>query len=512
MVAPMTGAHHCPMTATDPSGPLGAPPPPPDPSRRLVRLVDQGKVAGVAAGLGWYFGIDPTLFRIAFVVITVAGGLGIPIYIAAALIMPRATTTDVGRPLPRTDGDTRALAIAALAILGGVLLVSGLGGFRGEFTWAVLLIGIGVLLFAKDRDASARPAPPPLPPPPPRAASPAPPPPPAWRSAVNRGRGAGTVTAPVEEEPTNRPVPGPLTGEPLPPPPGGWASPPPWDWRYDDRDSSAYGSYAGDFPEPPHPEPPRERSFLGRLTFAAWLLVVGTAALLDGVGLVELNVLTFLALTLVVIGVGLVVGARFGHARGMIALGFVLVPALAVANMAAGMDLQLPLTAGVGDRRVAPASLADLEPSYELTAGDLHIDLSALELDATDVVELQAGVLMGEVTVVVPPDAELVIEGRAGAGRADLENVTRDGVGLDLSYRSEGAEGAGRVVLELNVGLGHIEVLDGPGATLELEQGALTEPPGAPTARPTPEPPDPPEAPTAPDRPAMPGTGQRGGQ
>jgi phage shock protein PspC (stress-responsive transcriptional regulator) len=57
--------------------------------KRLERPTDGGILAGVSAGLGRYFDITPTVFRLAFVVLTLLGGAGILVYIAAALVMPR---------------------------------------------------------------------------------------------------------------------------------------------------------------------------------------------------------------------------------------------------------------------------------------------------------------------------------------------------------------------------------------------------------------------------------------
>ena len=45
-------------------------------------------VAGVAEGLARYLGLDTTLVRIAFVVLTVVGGAGIPLYLAGLLLIP----------------------------------------------------------------------------------------------------------------------------------------------------------------------------------------------------------------------------------------------------------------------------------------------------------------------------------------------------------------------------------------------------------------------------------------
>lgn len=62
-------------------------------SRRLFRDPDNASVGGVAAGLSHYFGWDPVGIRIAFVLLTIFGGSGLPIYIILWLVMPEARTT-----------------------------------------------------------------------------------------------------------------------------------------------------------------------------------------------------------------------------------------------------------------------------------------------------------------------------------------------------------------------------------------------------------------------------------
>jgi phage shock protein PspC (stress-responsive transcriptional regulator) len=54
----------------------------------LRRSYQDRMLAGVAVGLARYFGVDPTIVRIAFVVLTVAGGAGIPLYLAGLLLIP----------------------------------------------------------------------------------------------------------------------------------------------------------------------------------------------------------------------------------------------------------------------------------------------------------------------------------------------------------------------------------------------------------------------------------------
>ena len=60
-----------------------------DADRAALRRPYAGRmVAGVAEGLARYLGVNTTLVRIAFVVLTVVGGAGIPLYLAGLLLIP----------------------------------------------------------------------------------------------------------------------------------------------------------------------------------------------------------------------------------------------------------------------------------------------------------------------------------------------------------------------------------------------------------------------------------------
>ena len=54
----------------------------------LRRPVQDRMVAGVAAGLARYLGVDVMIIRLAFVVLTIVGGAGIPLYLAGLLLIP----------------------------------------------------------------------------------------------------------------------------------------------------------------------------------------------------------------------------------------------------------------------------------------------------------------------------------------------------------------------------------------------------------------------------------------
>ena len=56
--------------------------------KRLFRSRTDKKIAGVCGGLAEYFGIDPTLVRLAWVLVAAFAGAGILAYIIAALIIP----------------------------------------------------------------------------------------------------------------------------------------------------------------------------------------------------------------------------------------------------------------------------------------------------------------------------------------------------------------------------------------------------------------------------------------
>jgi phage shock protein C len=57
-------------------------------AKRLYRIREGRVVAGVCAGLAAYFGIDPTLVRLAFALFTIFGGAGVLLYLVAWIVIP----------------------------------------------------------------------------------------------------------------------------------------------------------------------------------------------------------------------------------------------------------------------------------------------------------------------------------------------------------------------------------------------------------------------------------------
>ena len=67
-------------------------------TKRLYRIREGRVVAGVCVGLAAYFGIDPTLVRLAFALFTIFGGAGVLLYLVAWLV------------IPEDDGDRTSIA------------------------------------------------------------------------------------------------------------------------------------------------------------------------------------------------------------------------------------------------------------------------------------------------------------------------------------------------------------------------------------------------------------------
>jgi signal transduction histidine kinase len=114
--------------------------PPLQPERRLV--------AGVAAGIAAALGVDPVVVRAAFVLLAVAGGIGVLLYLLAWAAMA-AFGGRAAQPAEPVDGLgplDRVLGVS-MATVGALLLVQAAGlGFDGRTAWPVLLLGLGLLL------------------------------------------------------------------------------------------------------------------------------------------------------------------------------------------------------------------------------------------------------------------------------------------------------------------------------------------------------------------------------
>jgi phage shock protein C len=88
------------------------------PARRFVRLPDEGKIAGVCAGLAAYLDADVTLVRLVWVTLSIIPGVfigGLVAYVAAWVLMPaapsRVRTAPVGKRLARSETDKQIAGV-----------------------------------------------------------------------------------------------------------------------------------------------------------------------------------------------------------------------------------------------------------------------------------------------------------------------------------------------------------------------------------------------------------------
>src|SRR2546430_8465718 len=122
------------------------PPTEPQP-KRLVRTTDDRVIAGVAGGLGRYFGADPVLFRIGLIALTFLGGAGLFIYVVAWLLVPDERTgraADARFILQRLALVVAVFVVCALVFGGGFWAAAAGGGTVA----AILVIVAGVALVA----------------------------------------------------------------------------------------------------------------------------------------------------------------------------------------------------------------------------------------------------------------------------------------------------------------------------------------------------------------------------
>jgi hypothetical protein len=217
----------------------------------------------------------------------------------------------------------------------------------------------------------------------------------------------------------------------------------------------AAGSPSGwDAPAKSVERKPRPRSVLGWLTVAAALLAAGLAGALDNLGVVALTPGRVVALVLTVIGAGLLVGSLWGRAWWLILVGLLLVPVMAVATVAS----DVPVRGRTGQQFERPATIAALQPQYQMSAGELRLDLSDVPFDRQP---RQVTVRMGagDLDVVVPKEVPVTVHYDLAAGEAEvLGHPSNGGFKVGETISQDGSSKLGRLDLDLHLGVGQIVV------------------------------------------------------
>ena len=357
---------------------------------RPHRLRDAGKLGGVAAGIAARYDVDPVLVRVAFVVATILGGAGIPVYLACWLVLPAqgdevsAGESLLGRGSASMSRGRTIVLVVLLAIfssslvgnnaLGTELFSSGLLG--------VLLLGAGLYGLHHRRPAPAGAAP----------------------------AGPGPVSLSKQSTVT----------------------PPRWD-------PLGAAPFAWDLPDPtpaPPPRPPRSRHTPVTLGLALIAVAVAITVRL-GTGWDWLHAGRIGAVALTVVGLGLIVGAFRRRGYALLAVAAPLAGFVAIATAAASSAFDGPFPS----RDVVVTDAAQLQSTYDGDIGDMTIDLRSLRLpEASEDRDVRVNGGIGDITVLLPAELSVEINCTSGIGEVRCPSGN-SGRGGTLTLQVEGGVG-----------------------------------------------------------------------
>ncbi|TQN32971.1 phage shock protein C (PspC) family protein [Haloactinospora alba] len=365
-------------------------------------------LAGVCSGLGHYTRIDPLVWRTGFVLITV-GGTGVWLYLAAWALMRDSRG---GPALLEQLFNRRFEPRVVLLLLTTGLAVSTLFSTLGGLSWRTLVLAVPLVLgvlSARNRGvdvweefrrlpsllrSSAPPPTAPEPEPQPTYYNPAQP----WATTP---QGPVDLAAVSEHYAEGADASGTPEGASPPPPP------PP----------SGREAGSGRTGRAPHPNGARRRRRRGAplalfVLGVAVLAAGGTAAFDGGSALVSPRPgVVYLGGVVALTGLALVVGSWAGNPRGLVTLGTV---ASVLLVGVASVDMA---NTRIGRQEWRPASVEEAtQAEYALTAGRAELDLTGLDPDPGQRVEVSARVNVGGMSVRVPRTARVVVRGTATVG------------------------------------------------------------------------------------------------
>ncbi|GAA4482822.1 hypothetical protein GCM10023191_003460 [Actinoallomurus oryzae] len=416
--------------------------------RRLLRSQEGRLITGVCAGLARYTNIDAIVFRVGFALLVITTGVGILLYIAAFLLMgaPDGGPSWVERTGKRLfDGDT-ALALLGAALGAGMLLGVANNWGSGEALCVVVVFGL-TLLVARSRGVdlaqTARSLPDRIKGHPLDSWTPPPPPPPTYPlsdgmvdlARLGRrtdGYAAGPYAPPAPENTTQ-----PLGTDPGPHPAGPYAP--------------------GSPLPPPAPRPPHRPSYLTGLTLLTAALVgaalyaeFGHRANFSGLQIV-------IAGALVVVAVGLLLGAWFGRVRKLVLVGAIMSFALASTSIAGN-----PAVARRTHHTMwRPAATAQAEQTHKVFVGQGVVDLTDVPLAPGQRLQVNAEVTLGVLAVKVPSTARVEIDGHAYLGDITIDHQVTSGPGARVRrvLTPEGGTSAtATIALRIRSKVGDMEV------------------------------------------------------
>lgn len=426
---------------------------------RPARAATGSTIAGVCAGIGARYRVDPTLVKVAFIVSALFGGAGILLYIAAWVVLPEGSASS--QATPGSDSHSNRLRhgfrhasshpptivgivlVVIVALVAGPHLAWSGGGLAGG---ALMLLGWWLLyqrtpvpepgtsvdtLGQHPTSQSVTPG--------------------SWWQNT-----AGTTTADpdtgqfqrwtprawLKDDPagSDGPPESPQSDSPSAATDPAMPTPPSWD-------PLGVAPFAWDLPEPstpPNADDTRERSRFTPVVLGLAVIATGVAAAIAS----EVDWLSpakVASVGLAVVAAGLLVGAFLRRGAGLIPVAIPLAGFVVVASLIGGFGFP---SGPVGDREWKPLTSTDLREDYALAMGSGRLDLTAIDLTADKRVDIDLGV--GEFKVIAPAGMNLRTTCDVGIGEAKCPD------GLD-----GGTDGTAGPVLTIDADatMGNLEVI-----------------------------------------------------
>ncbi|MES9507768.1 PspC domain-containing protein [Streptomyces sp. NPDC000609] len=426
--------------------------PPPDPAPLLRRSPQHKVVAGVCGGLGRYCDVDPVIFRIVLGVLSVTGGIGLIFYGFAWLLVPvDGEEENEARRLLSGRVEGASLIAVLLALIGCGLFLSMLGnGGTLAFSAMLSLAVVGFAVWTQHR----------------RTAAPEDPLHPATAQAV--------ADAPPE-----------VKAPPSPGSPSWWRDPIVKDgttgpvaagYLWGPADAAPVAHAARPTADAPFRPPLRESGTRGPTSIGGPVFLFALIAGGLGTGLswdsqpFGTSLQFGLAGALAVFGLGMLVSSFLGRTG----FGTVMLAMITAALLAGASALPKNITTQWVREGWRPASVAAVQPHYQLGTGVARLDLTGITVPRGATVATEVNVGAGRAVVVVPEDVTVKVDARATIGDITLP-VSRPGEAAQAGKAREvdvnpaqrerrtlppppGSRPAGTVELTLEVGIGQVEV------------------------------------------------------
>lgn len=421
---------------------------PPSNTRRLRRSRTDRIGAGVAGGLGEYFGIDPVVFRVLFATAAFFGGAGVLGYLVAWAAIPEEGTENAP-----VDGWVRSLRqrrvpVWVIAVAAGLLLWFAAFSWwaPGPFFPVLAVVIILVVIFGRRGEAGG----------PPSATS-------ATPSAAAAQAGAAPTVRLTKDD-----VPGATAAEPTAGSTGAGST---------GADSSAaeWAAAGSANRGPADTLPPRSA---WRSEAASWVAEARAARRerLRRAFPVKLATLVTLGATLLTLGLidaahGIAVPLYFWFSTAVLAGGLLIGMSLrrtpwsittllvpAVVGLIAFAGSHVSLHDGVGQRTWIPSH--GLASDYDLAFGNSTLDLTSLDPQNAPR-SVQVDQAAGQIFVVAPKTMNLTVVANVRFGAVSINNAGFDqsgGVGVSRVVEPlPGATGS-PITVHIHLSAGHVDV------------------------------------------------------